>query len=175
MLIFLKIIHLHDCLRGALGQLQKDVSELYRVAALKLNGIKSYSNKRENLSDLTELERKIAARFKVIWSVFKAHSSAEDEFIWPALKCKLNVSGTNVAEVISERSLHDKTKNMQSKTNLSHSAPISDSNLQDEYEKDHEKEEVSAFVILTPMHYNTRYLILGVSIGHVFSNGQASE
>lgn len=35
-----------------------------------------------------ELERRVAGRFKVIWSVFRAHSSAEDEFIWPALRMK---------------------------------------------------------------------------------------
>jgi hemerythrin superfamily protein len=35
-----------------------------------------------------DLERRVAGRFTVIWSVFRAHSAAEDEFIWPALKAK---------------------------------------------------------------------------------------
>ena len=30
----------------------------------------------------------LAGRFTVIWSVFRAHSAAEDEYIWPALKAK---------------------------------------------------------------------------------------
>eukprot|EP00984_Skeletonema_dohrnii_P039060 scaffold43018_cov133-Skeletonema_dohrnii-CCMP3373.AAC.1 len=37
---------------------------------------------------ILDLERRVAGRFTVIWSVFRAHSSAEDEFIWPALKAK---------------------------------------------------------------------------------------
>ena len=39
-------------------------------------------------STLNELEGRVNGRFKVIWSVFRAHSSAEDEFIWPALQLK---------------------------------------------------------------------------------------
>jgi hypothetical protein len=37
---------------------------------------------------ISDLERRVAGRFTVIWSVFRAHSAAEDEFIWPALKAK---------------------------------------------------------------------------------------
>ena len=37
---------------------------------------------------INDLERRVAGRFTVIWSVFRAHSAAEDEFIWPALKAK---------------------------------------------------------------------------------------
>ena len=67
----IEIIHLHDCLRGALRSLESDVAELTKGG-----------------SQLQELERRVAGRFKVIWSVFRAHSSAEDEFIWPALQSK---------------------------------------------------------------------------------------
>jgi hypothetical protein len=73
----IEIIHLHDCLRGALIALEKDVSELSQTV---LKGVRN--------EQVSELERRVAGRFKVIWSVFRAHSSAEDEFIWPALQSK---------------------------------------------------------------------------------------
>lgn len=74
----IEIIHLHDCLRGALNALEKDVAELSHTL---IEGEKKQTV-------LNALERRVASRFKVIWSVFKAHSSAEDEFIWPALQSK---------------------------------------------------------------------------------------
>mmetsp|Transcript_26403 Transcript_26403/g.40019 ORF Transcript_26403/g.40019 Transcript_26403/m.40019 type:complete len:725 (+) Transcript_26403:147-2321(+) len=72
-----EIIHLHDCLRGALKALDHDVSQLSK--SLKQGG---------RDSNVNDLERRVAGRFKVIWSVFRAHSTAEDEFIWPALQSK---------------------------------------------------------------------------------------
>jgi hypothetical protein len=74
----IEIIHLHDCLRGALKALESDVSELAGVV------VKGNVNKQV----VADLERRVASRFKVIWSVFRAHSAAEDEFIWPALQSK---------------------------------------------------------------------------------------
>jgi iron-sulfur cluster repair protein YtfE (RIC family) len=76
----IEIIHLHDCLRGALKALESDVNELARVV------VKGNGNGDEEV--VADLERRVASRFKVIWSVFRAHSSAEDEFIWPALQSK---------------------------------------------------------------------------------------
>jgi iron-sulfur cluster repair protein YtfE (RIC family) len=73
----IEIIHLHDCLRGALKALETDVTKL------------SHSILHHESQKITkDLERRVAGRFKVIWSVFRAHSAAEDEFIWPALKTK---------------------------------------------------------------------------------------
>ena len=72
----MEIIHLHDCLRGAVKALEEDVNSLSQSVA------------KGERSQLETLERRIAGRFKVIWSVFRAHSSAEDEFIWPALQAK---------------------------------------------------------------------------------------
>jgi hypothetical protein len=74
----IEIIHLHDCLRGALKALESDVNELAGVV------VKGNVNKQV----VADLERRVASRFKVIWSVFRAHSAAEDEFIWPALQSK---------------------------------------------------------------------------------------
>jgi iron-sulfur cluster repair protein YtfE (RIC family) len=74
----IEIIHLHDCLRGALKALESDVTELAGVV------VKGNVNKQV----VADLERRVASRFKVIWSVFRAHSAAEDEFIWPALQSK---------------------------------------------------------------------------------------
>lgn len=71
-----EIIHLHDCLRGSLKALEHDVQELAKA-------VRSDSEEQQRM-----LEKKVAGRFKVIWSVFRAHSSAEDEFIWPALQRK---------------------------------------------------------------------------------------
>ena len=75
----IEIIHLHDCLRGALKALETDVEKLSQSI------VKSEGPQSDHLEDL---ERRVAGRFKVIWSVFRAHSSAEDEFIWPALQRK---------------------------------------------------------------------------------------
>ena len=73
----IEIIHLHDCLRGALKALDQDVKELARSR----HGV-------SDIDGMSDLERRVTGRFKVIWSVFRAHSSAEDEFIWPALQSK---------------------------------------------------------------------------------------
>lgn len=73
----IEIIHLHDCLRGALKALERDVGELSQTV---LRGVCN--------EQAAELERRVAGRFRVIWSVFRAHSSAEDEYIWPALSAK---------------------------------------------------------------------------------------
>jgi len=81
-----EIIHLHDCFRGALKNLEVDVSELCREmssAGSAATGAAVHSETR-----ISDLERRVAGRFTVIWSVFRAHSAAEDEFIWPALKAK---------------------------------------------------------------------------------------
>ncbi|KAL7531032.1 hypothetical protein ACHAXR_005455 [Thalassiosira sp. AJA248-18] len=88
-----EIIHLHDCFRGALKNLEVDVSELCReidTAAGESNAVVANNNINSNNSDgrISDLERRVAGRFTVIWSVFRAHSAAEDEFIWPALKAK---------------------------------------------------------------------------------------
>jgi hypothetical protein len=72
-----EIIHLHDCLRGALKALENDVNILSETF---------FEGGRKN--EVSVLERRVAGRVKVIWSVFRAHSSAEDEFIWPTLQSK---------------------------------------------------------------------------------------
>eukprot|EP00980_Cylindrotheca_fusiformis_P006384 scaffold1362_cov125-Cylindrotheca_fusiformis.AAC.7 len=76
----IEIIHVHDCLRGALNALEKEVAEL---SCTVLEG-------ESGQFVLNSLERRVAGRFKLIWSVFQAHSSAEDGFIWPVLKLKTN-------------------------------------------------------------------------------------
>mmetsp|Transcript_32337 Transcript_32337/g.52760 ORF Transcript_32337/g.52760 Transcript_32337/m.52760 type:complete len:856 (-) Transcript_32337:87-2654(-) len=80
-----EIIHLHDCFRGALKHLEVDVSELCREITAAGEDAVHNNNSDGRISDL---ERRVAGRFTVIWSVFRAHSAAEDEFIWPALKAK---------------------------------------------------------------------------------------
>lgn len=87
-----EIIHLHDCFRGALRALEVDVGELHREIfekAASNSATVTTSTAGEKHSDkIIDLERRVAGRFTVIWSVFRAHSAAEDEFIWPALKAK---------------------------------------------------------------------------------------
>lgn len=73
-----EIIHLHDCFRGALTTLEVDVSELCReITAAGAEAVCSTDSE----GRISDLERRIAGRFTVIWSVFRAHSAAEDEFI----------------------------------------------------------------------------------------------
>eukprot|EP00578_Thalassiosira_sp_NH16_P015735 CAMPEP_0181109112 /NCGR_PEP_ID=MMETSP1071-20121207/18000_1 /TAXON_ID=35127 /ORGANISM="Thalassiosira sp., Strain NH16" /LENGTH=684 /DNA_ID=CAMNT_0023192781 /DNA_START=140 /DNA_END=2195 /DNA_ORIENTATION=- len=81
-----EIIHLHDCFRGALKNLEVDVCELCREITAAAGGGAVRNNNPEGR--IIDLERRVAGRFTVIWSVFRAHSAAEDEFIWPALKAK---------------------------------------------------------------------------------------
>ena len=94
-----EIIHLHDCLRGALQQMVIDVNSLVKWSVAASFNKSSDENKSSDLSDLhiaSNLEKSIASRFHLIWCVFQAHSGAEDEFIWPALELKLKpISSTS--------------------------------------------------------------------------------
>mmetsp|Transcript_53999 Transcript_53999/g.61475 ORF Transcript_53999/g.61475 Transcript_53999/m.61475 type:complete len:846 (+) Transcript_53999:196-2733(+) len=93
-----EIIHLHDCLRGALAALEKDLTELSQIVLSPNSNYEPSSDIPEKAEEqqlqqqhhkmLSELESRATARFQVIWSVFRAHSAAEDEFIWPALRLK---------------------------------------------------------------------------------------
>ena len=78
----IEMIHLHDCLRGAFKTLEKDAQELAHLRRQE----RSSEDDQQNL--LCDIEGRLTGRFKVIWSVFRAHSAAEDEFIWPALQSK---------------------------------------------------------------------------------------
>jgi len=82
-----EIIHLHDCLRGALHQCKEDVDMLWRKTSIRVD------SEVHDLSAAAGLEKSVASRFHLIWSVFQAHSGAEDEFIWPALELKLKPQG----------------------------------------------------------------------------------
>ena len=117
-----EIIHLHDCLRGALKALEADVAQLSQSIQ---GGIRQASN---------DLERRVAGRFKVIWSVFRAHSAAEDEFIWPALKTK---TGRHLGSPkYSPAQDHDSPNNRVVETAVKPSVIE-----QEEYEEDHADEE----------------------------------
>mmetsp|Transcript_22397 Transcript_22397/g.49762 ORF Transcript_22397/g.49762 Transcript_22397/m.49762 type:complete len:760 (+) Transcript_22397:292-2571(+) len=123
-----EIIHLHDCFRGALEKLESDVAELCREVSCLVPSDR-----------VTDLQGRVAGRFSVIWTVFKAHSSAEDEFIWPALKAKqveLPNSSCNCACESSQQANEDGEAQGGRKT--SESLNIG----QEEYEEDHADEEI---------------------------------
>ena len=98
-----EIIHLHDCLRNALANLLVDVNVIADTCCSgsgsgngALGKISEGSRKDCDASDvekeikrMREVEKKVSARFRVIWSVFQAHSKAEDDYIWPRLQEKL--------------------------------------------------------------------------------------
>lgn len=139
----IEIIHLHDCLRGALGSLEKEVQELH-AALLQENSTKQ---------QLNTLECRVNGRFKVIWSVFRAHSSAEDEFIWPALQLKTQgkVKGSpsyrpNHSSPSDTQVSNDDTEKMSTQPlQASQDAPsaVDDESVvdQESYEEDHADEE----------------------------------
>ena len=168
----IEIIHLHDCLRGALVQIQDDVQDLVE-SAVAIHGDSSHShsvrgrstsvavstspskNNYGNLQDgqgsgassskksasatssnddfdqlistepppsfdiekASDIANSIASRFHLVWSVFQAHSGAEDEFIWPALKVKIhskkaansNVSTMQTSAQVEKSSLSSST------------------------------------------------------------------
>ena len=149
----IEIIHLHDCLRGALSALETDVNELAgAILANDSNKPDSHASKVSSnhsishQSKLADLERRVASRFKVIWSVFKSHSQAEDEFIWPALKLK------SQGAIVSSPKSSPKYQPNQDVSNVN-VADGKDSRLQpmnlndginveqEEYEEDHADEE----------------------------------
>jgi iron-sulfur cluster repair protein YtfE (RIC family) len=134
----IEIIHLHDCLRGALKALECDVNELAGVV------VKGNVNKQV----VADLERRVASRFKVIWSVFRAHSAAEDEFIWPALQSKTQglIRGSPESQA-GEPSGPPTASNTGTGTGTAGITPPSKDKMEDgvveqeEYEEDHADEE----------------------------------
>ena len=89
-----EIIHLHECLRGALKALLDDIRDLSALAQTAVSDEKTLS-----------LERRVLGRFRVIKSVFQAHSRAEDGFIRSALKAKINGKQSGRANLDSSVSL----------------------------------------------------------------------
>lgn len=130
----IEIIHLHDCLRGALRDLEKDVNELSQ-SIVKAEGSRS--------DHLEDLERRVAGRFKVIWSVFRAHSSAEDEFIWPALQSKTQGRIRHSPKYTPGTEEDGQEQQQEAPPSISgtQSADENDALIQLEYEEDHADEE----------------------------------
>ncbi|KAL3939299.1 MAG: hypothetical protein SGBAC_005959 [Bacillariaceae sp.] len=113
----IEIIHLHDCLRGELNALEKGVFEVSQ--SLLDTG---------NQQILVKLEKEVTSRFKIIWSVFKAHSSAEDEFIWPTLRSKTKGKVTGSPSYRPDQAAEDVPQDLNVVE-------------QEEYEEDHADEE----------------------------------
>ncbi len=145
----IEIIHLHDCLRGALVQIQTDVQTLVdssqNIIILTNNNISVSDNVSDNnnnnhskfdVDKAADLSNSVASRFHLIFSVFQAHSAAEDEFIWPALNMKIEskkVSGNG----------NNNTSNTSSANISSNYKCGCESQMieQDEYQEDHAIEE----------------------------------
>lgn len=151
----IEIIHLHDCLRGAIRELCTDVNELSQSAA-KGEG-----------AQLEVLEKRVAGRFKVIWSVFRAHSSAEDEFIWPALQSKTqgrvkhhspNYRPEGAAE---PNPVHSTICSPCAKGGAESAQSGDEENLieQSEYEEDHASEEIMFETIDTTLAQLRKVLV----------------
>jgi hypothetical protein len=152
-----EIIHLHECLRGALQALEKDLMDLsHMVLNESTNRNNCFPNDGNNKQQqyhalLSELESRATARFQVIWSVFRAHSAAEDEFIWPALRLKTEgrIQGCgspcyqSCGEPPQESGCCDGTKENcnERKGNKSDQEEEEEGIEQEEYEEDHADEE----------------------------------
>jgi hypothetical protein len=151
-----EIIHLHDCLRGALQALERDVTQLSQTVLHKTTGDDgdrtTNNNNNNNGQKANELECRVAGRFKVIWSVFRAHSSAEDEFIWPTLQLKTqgHVKGSPSYRPDQQHHQQHQTQPQQQqpqKTPPRGAVVQSESSCddevieQEEYEEDHADEE----------------------------------
>mmetsp|Transcript_13353 Transcript_13353/g.27993 ORF Transcript_13353/g.27993 Transcript_13353/m.27993 type:complete len:875 (-) Transcript_13353:1593-4217(-) len=166
-----EIIHLHDCLRGALNALEKDLIDLSKMLLCQTSSNRSNESTsaeeaaydaqeaqriqlQQHYQSINELESRATARFKVIWSVFRAHSAAEDEFIWPALRDKTKgvVNGSPCASPNYQPNQHH-TNEIQQYSNTaadtinSTTSAVCDSLdeeevvEQEEYEEDHADEE----------------------------------
>lgn len=46
-----------------------------------------------------KLEVQVHSQFQLLWAVFRSHSTAEDEMIWPALKEKARSTGGKVCNI----------------------------------------------------------------------------
>lgn len=63
----------------------------------ELSAVETFSSgvlPREHL----KLEVQVQSQFQLLWAVFRSHSTAEDEVIWPALKEKARSSGGKVSQ-----------------------------------------------------------------------------
>jgi hypothetical protein len=154
----IEIIHLHDCLRGAIKALEKDVIELSHQSSVtnrhrfSVDGTISTINKQE--SQLETLERRVAGRLKVIWSVFRSHSSAEDEFIWPALQSKTQgrvkhspkyepgASPSSSLTLLNRQPQQQQIERVKNSESGANSAAEDNLIEQAEYEEDHASEEI---------------------------------
>eukprot|EP00535_Pseudo-nitzschia_heimii_P006287 CAMPEP_0197189842 /NCGR_PEP_ID=MMETSP1423-20130617/20482_1 /TAXON_ID=476441 /ORGANISM="Pseudo-nitzschia heimii, Strain UNC1101" /LENGTH=839 /DNA_ID=CAMNT_0042642065 /DNA_START=165 /DNA_END=2682 /DNA_ORIENTATION=+ len=151
-----EIIHLHDCLRGALSALEKDLTDLSVMVLSPKNSSTDNSNAKGNAittsldesqflqlqqqyQSISELESKATARFQVIWSVFRAHSAAEDEFIWPTLRSKTQgaISGSPCGSPCYNPMDHHHQHDHDNLTHHSDDEVVE----QEEYEEDHADEE----------------------------------
>lgn len=195
-----EIIHLHDCLRNALYQIQTDVNSL--VTAASVIGVEDkYDTNASNATEkeekdcttsntkhaettkfdiklASELSNSVASRFHLIWSVFQAHSGAEDEFIWPALKMKMESKKTPSSTTLTRTTTSASTTTTSSSSSSSSSSmatPITTSNPkcgcesfleQEEYEEDHAYEETMFKQI------NTTLRRLGGSFRYCHANPQ---
>ena len=163
-----EIIHLHDCLRGALAALEKDLTELSQIVLRPNSNYEPGSNIPEKIEEqqlqqhhhkmLSELESRATARFQVIWSVFRAHSAAEDEFIWPALRLKTqglvkgcpcsptengnDINNTNQQQQQQQQQQQKQQQNGSTSSN-GYESNCDDDEIIDgeEYEEDHADEE----------------------------------
>ena len=163
----IEIIHLHDCLRGALMQIQTDVQTLVDSATsigntntngnTANNGVSNdkdmdndnsndidsrcstKNNTKSNNGDKFDIDRaahlsnSVASRFHLIFSVFQAHSGAEDEFIWPALKMKIESKKSNQTMAQQQQ--------QQQQQSSSNKCGCESMIEQEEYEEDHAIEE----------------------------------
>jgi len=151
-----EIIHLHDCLRGALNALEKDLTDISTMVLAPRSGSSRSPNAKGNAiassldeshilqlqqqyQSISELESKATARFQVIWSVFRAHSAAEDEFIWPALRLKTQgaISGSPCGSPCYNPKDHQHDHQDHGGTHEFDDEVVE----QEEYEEDHADEE----------------------------------
>lgn len=160
-----EIIHLHDCLRNALYQIQTDVNSLVSAASVIDTGessvssdVKTTENDDEtndpkveseidtpiihqqfDIKIASELSNSVASRFHLIWSVFQAHSGAEDEFIWPALKMK--IESKKLSSTASRSNINNKNNTPVSTTTSTPKCGCESFLEQEAYEEDHAYEE----------------------------------
>ena len=135
----IEMIHLHDCFRGAIRTLQQDVRALAAAAAADDDDdvvavVVVEDETKDQQQQLNLTVKKIASRFQVIWSVFQAHSTAEDEFIWPALLSKLEQQQRHDND---EAAGDDDNDDEDSKGMIHCCSATANPNSWREYEKDH--------------------------------------
>eukprot|EP00898_Chlorokybus_atmophyticus_P006604 jgi/Chlat1/6945/Chrsp52S06613 len=111
------IFQFHKAIRIELEQLEQAACRLVEVAAQQAE-----AGSGESDEQVEESQRHFAGRFHFLWGMYRAHSNAEDEIVFPALEAKEalhNVSHSYVLDHKQEEQLFENVSQLLTQLKLS--------------------------------------------------------